>query len=38
MKEEHEIFKSMMERDSRVHVEIGDDVSYEMKGEGPILF
>jgi hypothetical protein len=27
-----------MERDSKVHVELGVDVKYEMKGEATVLF
>jgi hypothetical protein len=27
-----------MERDSNVHVDLGDDAKYTMKGEGTIMF
>jgi hypothetical protein len=32
------LFNSLMKKDSRIHVELGDDVKYTMKGEGTILF
>jgi hypothetical protein len=38
MIEAHELFSSLMERDSGVHVELGDDAKYAMKGEGIVLF
>jgi hypothetical protein len=33
-----ELFKSLMERESWVHVELCDDAKYAMKGERTILF
>jgi hypothetical protein len=38
MKKIRELFSSLMERDSNVHAELGDDAKYEMKGEGTITF
>jgi hypothetical protein len=38
MKEAWEIFSSLVERDSRIYVELGDDAKYAVKGEGSILF
>jgi hypothetical protein len=34
----HEIFSCMIERDSDVHVKLGDDTKYVVKGEGIITF
>jgi hypothetical protein len=36
MTEEKYLFSIFMERDSRVHVELDDDVQYTMKGDGTI--
>jgi hypothetical protein len=36
--EARELLSSLMEKDSRIHVELGDDVEYALKGEGTILF
>jgi hypothetical protein len=33
-----EIFSSLTERDLKVHVELGDDAKYAVKGEGTITF
>jgi hypothetical protein len=38
MIEAWDIFNSMTEKDSGIHVELGDDAKYVMKGEGTILF
>jgi hypothetical protein len=38
MTEAQELFSSLMERDSDVHVELGDDAKYAVKGEGTICF
>jgi hypothetical protein len=38
MTEAQELFSSLMERDSYVHVELGDDAKYAVKGEGTITF
>jgi hypothetical protein len=38
MTEAWELFISMIESDSDVHVELGDDVMYALKGEGTIMF
>jgi hypothetical protein len=38
MTKEHEIFNSLTERDLEVHVELGDDSKYVVKGEGTIMF
>jgi hypothetical protein len=38
MKEAWELFSSLTETDSDVHVEFGDDVRYAVKGEGTITF
>jgi hypothetical protein len=38
MTEAQELFSSLMERDSDVHVELGDDAKYAVKGEGTITF
>jgi hypothetical protein len=38
MTEAWEIFSSLMESDSDVHVELGDDAKYAVKGEGIITF
>jgi len=38
MKKSHELFSSLKKKDSRIHVELGDDAKYEVKGEGTILF
>jgi hypothetical protein len=38
MKKSWEIFSSLMERDLGIHVELGDDAKYAMKGEGIVLF
>ena len=37
MKEALELFNSLTE-DSRIHVELGDDAKYVVKGEGIFLF
>jgi hypothetical protein len=36
--EARELFNSLMEKDSWIHVELGDDAKYVVKGEGTILF
>jgi hypothetical protein len=33
-----ELFNSLTEKDSGIHVELGDDAKYAVKGEGTILF
>jgi hypothetical protein len=33
-----ELFNSMRETNSGIHVELGDDAKYEVKGEETILF
>jgi hypothetical protein len=33
-----EIFSSLTERDSNLHLQCGDDSKYAMKGEEPIMF
>jgi hypothetical protein len=33
MMEAWELFKSLMEKDLGIHVELGDDVKYAMKGQ-----
>jgi hypothetical protein len=38
MIEAHDLFSSLMERDSDVHVQLGDDAKYAVKGEGTIMF
>jgi hypothetical protein len=38
MTEAWELFSSLMEMDSGIHVELGDDAKYAVKGEGTILF
>jgi hypothetical protein len=38
MTEAWELFNSLMEKDSGIHVELGDDAKYVVKGEGTILF
>jgi hypothetical protein len=38
MTEARELFNSLTEKDSRIHVELGDDAKYAVKGEGTILF
>jgi hypothetical protein len=38
MIEAHELFSSVTERDSDVHVQLGDDAKYVVKGEGTITF
>jgi hypothetical protein len=38
MTEAQEIFSSLMEKESKVHVELGDDVRYAVKGEGIVTF
>jgi hypothetical protein len=38
MTESWELFSSLMERDSIVHVELGDNVRYAVKGEGIVSF
>jgi hypothetical protein len=38
MIEAHDLFSSLTERDSNVHVELGDDAKYVVKGEGTIMF
>jgi hypothetical protein len=38
MKKSRDIFSSLSERDLDVHVELGDDATYAMKGEGIITF
>jgi hypothetical protein len=38
MKKEQELFSIMIERDSKVHVELGDDANYVVKGERTITF
>jgi hypothetical protein len=34
----HELFSILMERDSYLHVQLGDDSKYVVKGEGKITF
>jgi hypothetical protein len=36
--EEWDLFSSLTERDLDVHVELGDDAKYAMKGEGTTMF
>jgi hypothetical protein len=38
MTKAHEIFSILMERDSYLHVQLGDDSKYVVKGEGTITF
>jgi hypothetical protein len=38
MTEAWELFSSLTEMDSGIHVELGDDAKYVVKGEGTILF
>jgi hypothetical protein len=38
MRKAQELFSSLTKEDSRIHVELGDDTKYAMKGEGNILF
>jgi hypothetical protein len=38
MTKAREIFSSLMEKDLEVHVELGDDSKYVVKGEGIVLF
>jgi hypothetical protein len=38
MTEARELFNSLTETDSGIHVELGDDAKYAVKGEGTILF
>jgi uncharacterized protein YrrD len=38
MTEARELFRSLTERDSDVHVEIGDDVMYAVKGDIIVTF
>jgi hypothetical protein len=38
MIEARELFSSLTKKDSGIHVELGDDAKYAMKGEGTILF
>jgi len=38
MTKEYELFSSLTERDSNVHVELGDDAKYEVKGERTVTF
>jgi hypothetical protein len=38
MIEAQDLFNSLIENDSRIHVELDDDAKYVMKGEGTILF
>jgi hypothetical protein len=38
MAEAHELFSSLMEKDSKVHVELGDNSRYALKGEGTFMF
>jgi hypothetical protein len=38
MTESWELFNNLMEKDSGIHVELGDDSKYAVKGEGTILF
>jgi hypothetical protein len=38
MTEARELFNSLTEKDSGIHVELGDDAKYAVKGEGTILF
>ena len=33
-----ELFNNLIEKDSGIHVELGDDAKYVVKGEGTILF
>ena len=37
MIEASELFSKLTESDSGIHVELGDDAKYEMRGEGTIL-
>ena len=34
----HELFSSLMKTDSGIHVKLGDDAKYAVKGEGTISF
>jgi hypothetical protein len=38
MKEAHELLSSLTKKESRIYVDLGDDVGYTIKGEGTILF
>jgi hypothetical protein len=38
MTEARELFNSLARKNSGIHVELGDDAKYGMKGEGTILF
>jgi hypothetical protein len=38
MIESHELFSSLTERYLGIHVDLGDDAKYAVKGEGSILF
>jgi hypothetical protein len=38
MKKSQEIFIILMERDSWIHVELGEDAKYAIKGEGIVFF
>jgi hypothetical protein len=38
MTEAWELFSNLIERDSDVHVELGDDAKYAVKGEGTVMF
>ena len=34
----HELFSSLTDTNSGIHLELGDDAKYAVKGEGTILF
>jgi hypothetical protein len=34
----HDLFNSLTDKDSRIHVDLGDDSNYALKGEGTIVF
>jgi hypothetical protein len=38
MTEARELFSSLTKTNSRIHVELGDDAKYTVKGEGTVLF
>jgi hypothetical protein len=38
MIEERDLFNNLMKKDSWIHLELGDDAKYVVKGKGKILF
>jgi hypothetical protein len=38
MTKAHDLFRSLTKRDSYVHVYLGDDAKYAVKGEGIVTF